>query len=111
MARVRERRLFWKLPPAATSAKVYVGDPTDSAFLANADSGVGQVLADVPSTDPQELILKTGMLPDGDYQFAVVAANEETGKFADPYQHPAWVTVPLDLSPLPPAFEGGLELL
>jgi hypothetical protein len=111
MARVRERRIFWTLPPAAKSAIVYVGDPSDSSFLANADSGVGEVIAQVPATEPQELILKQGMLADGNYQFTVVAADEEAGKFADPYQHPAWVDVPLDLSPLPPASDGGLELL
>lgn len=107
MSRVRERRLFWEVPEGVSHSNVYVGDPTDSAFLANVDSGAMPV---AHRTQGTEWVLGENTLDEGMYQFAVVT-EDEAGNFGDPYQHPAWVNVPLDLTPPGAAFGGGFELL
>jgi len=113
MAYVRPRRVFWQLPPAATHGRFHmapVGQPLFLETLLAAPQTVPPFKR-IAAADPQEVVFKVGDVPDGAYQFAVVAEAEDTGKFADPYQHLNWVNVPLDLSPLPPAFGGGSSLL
>lgn len=113
MAYVRPRRVFWELPPGATHGNLHIAQAGDANFLPTLTAAphTATPAARVPAADPQEFLLGVGALPDGTYQFAVVAEDEVNKKWADPYQNPAWVSVPLDLSPLPPAFGGGFELL
>jgi hypothetical protein len=99
MSRVKIRRLS---VTASTSADVvaynwYVSAPSDATFLADVDAGTPSPF-DV--TVAPEAFLDEGTLPEGVYQFAVVA-EDGAGNTSDPYQAPAWVSVPLDL--IPPA--------
>jgi len=113
MAYVRPRRVFWQLPPTATHGRFHMASAGDAAFMPSLLNTPQSVVPykRLLAASPQEVVFGVGDVPDGAYQFAVVAEQEDTGKFADPYQHLNWVNVPLDLSPLPPAFGGGSELL
>jgi hypothetical protein len=107
MARVKERELFWD-PPADTDIShyaVYSGAPDVPDFLANVDAGIVEPLA-----EPAEPVLRLteGMLEEGNYQFAVCSVDG-AGNFSDPYQHPAWQSVPLDLTAPNPPSGGGLR--
>lgn len=105
MSRVRQRRLFWD-PPTATDVMGYevsVGDPGNANFLAEVDAGTHPVHA-TPS-DPEYFIAD---LAEGTYQFAVTAVDD-AGNHSDPYQHPAWVSVPLDVTPPDAPSGGGID--
>jgi len=107
MSRVRRRRLYWD-PPADTDVvdfAVYARAPDFPDFLATVDAGLVEPHEVV--TDPEYFL---DNLPEGDYQFAV-CARDDAGNWSDPYQHPAWVNVPLDVTPPGPVSGGGLETL
>lgn len=107
MSRIRSRRLYWD-PPADTDVldfAVYAGDPNQSDFIGNIDAGLVEPHAVV--TDPEYRIED---LAEGSYQFAV-CVRDDAGNWSDPYQHAAWVNVPLDVTPPGPASGGGLETL
>ena len=113
MAYVKKRRIFWALPAEADFGDVHVAKASDGNFLTTLTASPQLVtpFRRIPKAQPQELVLAVGDLPDDTYQFAVVAEDSVNGKFADPYQAPAWGSVFLDLSPLSPASAGGFELL
>ena len=108
MARIVQRRMFWEAP-AATDVElygVYVGDPALGVdFLNGIDSGMVEPHASVPAPTTEYYLAS---LPEGDYQLAV-AAKDDDGNWSDPYQHPAWVNVPLDITPPAAPTGGGLE--
>ena len=104
MARIARRRMFWD-PPAATdvtSYEVYAGPP-GPGFGGEVDAGNVPVHATV--SDPEYFIEN---LPEGNHQFVVVAVDD-AGNRSDPYQHPAWADVPLDVTPPDPPSGGGLD--
>ena len=102
MSRVRTRRLFWSPSPSADLAgyAVYAAPAGDSTFVAQVDAG--NVVPLFPSVTASEVILSSGAIPEGTWQFAVCAVDN-TGNYSDPYQSASWVNVPLDLTaPQPP---------
>jgi len=105
MSRVRPRRLWWEAPADAdvVAYEVYAGDPGDGDFLAQVDSGAVPAHA---STQATEYFVQD--LPEGNYQFAV-CARDDAGNFSDPYQHPAWSNVPLDVTPPGAPSGGGID--
>jgi hypothetical protein len=105
MSRIRPRRLFWDAPAATdvTGYEIYAGDPANAEFLAEVDAGGHDPHA---STTATEYIIAN--LPEGTYQFAV-AALDDAGNYSDPYQHPAWASVPLDVTPPDAPSGGGLD--
>lgn len=106
MSRVRTRRLYWAPSPSTDveSYSVYAAPAGDTGFLAAVDAGtVAPLYADVAGT---EVVLSGGVIPEGDWQFAVCAVDD-AGNYSDPYQAAAWANVPLDLTaPLPPTSGG-----
>ncbi len=109
MSRVKERQIFWD-PPSDTDItgyEVYSDDPQNSDFLDEVDAGVVTPLA---TTTAPELTLSEGLLPEGNYQFAAVS-KDTAGNLSDPYQHPAWQNVPLDLTAPNPPSGGGIRVL
>ena len=109
MARIRKRELYWDAPGDSdiSGYAVYSGDPQNQQFLPEVDAGSVEPLREVTGTS---LVLDEGDLPEGNYQFAV-CSKDTAGNFSDPYQHPAWQNVPLDLTaPKPPA-GGGLRII
>lgn len=110
MARIVQRRMFWDAPSAIDLDLygVYVGDPSLGAdFLANIDAGLVEPHAVVEGSPPAtEYYLAS--LPEGNYQLAV-AARDDDGNWSDPYQHPSWANVPLDVTPPAAPSGGGLE--
>ena len=102
MSRVRQRRLFWSPSPSADLAgyAVYAAPAGDAAFVAQVDAG--NVVPLFPSVAAAEVILSSGAVPEGNWQFAVCAVDT-AGNYSDPYQSASWVNVPLDLTaPQPP---------
>ena len=109
MAKVKSRRFFWD-PPADTDIvgyNVYVDDAARPNFLADVDAGTITPRETVPTT---EWIVGPGDLPEGTYQVAVTSVDDATNE-SDPYQHPAWVSVPLDLTAPGAPSGGGLEII
>lgn len=109
MARVRTRELYWDAPADTdiVGYAVYSAAPDVPNFLARVDAGDIDPLAEVTETS---LTLGEGDLPEGNYQFAV-CSKDVAGNFSDPYQHPAWQSVPLDLTPPGPPSGGGLRVI
>lgn len=109
MARVRTRELYWEAPGDTdiTGYAVYAGSPDSPSFLVDVDAGTVDPLGE---TDKTSYPLGEGALPEGNYQFAV-CSKDTAGNFSDPYQHPAWKSVPLDLSAPNPPKGGGLRVL
>lgn len=107
MARIRQRRMYW-VPPADTDVQtyeVYVGDPANTGFLGDIDAG--RISPHAVVAHPQtEYYLAS--IPEGTYQLAVAAVDDD-GNYSDPYQHPAWLSVPLDVTPPAPPTGGGLD--
>lgn len=106
MARVRQRRMFWDAPQATdvTAYAVYAGAASAGAdWLNQIDAGLIEPHVMVDTT---EYVIAD--LEEGDYQFAV-AALDDAGNYSDPYQHPAWASVPLDVTPPDAPSGGGLE--
>lgn len=105
MAYINQRRLYWDAPdPSSVTIEVYAGDPDDSSFLANVDSRIFEPLAELPG-DATEYYIS---MPEGEYQFAAVS-GDAAGNFSDPYQHPGWVRVPLDVTPPASLTGGGID--
>lgn len=107
MSRVNQRQLRWNAPSATdvASYNVYAAEVSDQAtWLADIDAGEDQDLRDnVPATETVWVI----ELPnEGNWSFAVVAVDD-AGNTSDPHQSPAWVEVPLDVTP-PDAPSGGV---
>lgn len=106
MSRVNERQLRWNAPSATdvTGYRIYAVENIDEAiWLADVDAGraeadrVGEVSGETWIIDlPNE----------GVWSFAVVAVDD-AGNTSDPHQSPAWVEVPLDVTP-PDAPSGGV---
>lgn len=109
MARVRSRRVFWEAPADSdvNGYVFYVGDPQSGSFLADVDAGQVEPFRELTGT---EIILGEGAIDEGNYQFAV-CSQDTAGNYSDPYQHPAWQNVPLDLSAPNPPTGGGLEIV
>lgn len=109
MSRVRTREIFWEAPADTdiTGYAVYSGSPQDQNFLAEVDAGAVPPLEEVTETSLQ---LGEGSLPEGNYQFCV-CSKDAAGNFSDPYQHPAWQNVPLDLTAPNPPSGGGLRVV
>jgi len=107
MARIVQRRMFWDNPPAVDlqATEVYVGDPAQADFLAQIDAGAVTPHATVDAPASEYYLAS---LPEGNYQLAVAALDDD-GNYSDPYQHPAWVDVPLDVTPPAAPSGGGLE--
>ena len=108
MSRSKKRKLVWDAPAADTVGwHVYAQSaaiPEDSEMFAlEVDAGDLNPVAFVTvQTGPFWEI--TG-LPDGDYDFAVVA-DDGNGNLSDPLVPDVWLDVPLDLTP-PPTPTGG----
>jgi hypothetical protein len=104
MSRVVTRELYWDAPAdtSVTGYAVYAGAPDLPDFLGNVDAGNVEPLGETADTS---FTLGEGLLDDGNYQFCV-CAKDGAGNFSDPYQHPAWASVPLDLT-APAAPTGG----
>lgn len=106
MSRIVSRTLRWD-PPAATDVLQYQVfadlDIDEPAWLAEIDAGNVPPIATV--TDPSWPINLPG---EGDWSFAVTA-EDETGNVSDPHQSPAWIEVPLDLTPPDPPTNGVIE--
>lgn len=106
MAKIRNRRLFAD-PPLDTDVIGYdwyvtaAGDDS-VAFLAAADTGIltPAQRTTVPEYFPDQV--------EGDYQYCVIAVDD-AGNESDPYQHPAWQSVPLDVTPPAAASGGGID--
>jgi len=99
--------MFWDAPPDTdlVSYEVYVGDPATADFLAQIDAGnvTPHASVAVPITE-----YYLADLADGTYQLAVAALDDD-GNYSDPYQHPDWVSVPLDVTPPGAPSGGGLD--
>lgn len=109
MARIVQRRMYWDAPPATDLAayEVYVGDPAQTDFLEQIDAGQVTPHAVIEGTPPApEYYLAS--LAEGNYQLAV-AAKDDDGNYSDPYQHPDWRDVPLDVTPPAAPSGGGLD--
>ncbi len=115
MAKIRKRRLWVDNPPpeqGVTSWRWYyglVGDDLTAAVDAAADQ------ADLPpfyETSEPELILGEDdtQLTEGRYQF-VETALDAAGNESDPYQHPAWADIEIDVTPPDPSTGGGIEIV
>ncbi|MGI9250204.1 MAG: hypothetical protein ACR2PR_03275 [Pseudohongiellaceae bacterium] len=106
MAKIRNRRLFIT-PPNADDIVGYdwyseLASADSTQFLADADNG--NLTPEVRTTDPQYF----PDLPEDDYQFCVIVVDD-AGNESDPFQHPGWVSVPLDVTPPPAASVGGID--
>ena len=77
MARIVQRRMYWEAP-AATDVElygVYVGDPAQGTdFLTQVDSGSLEPHAEVQAPATEYYLAS---LPEGDYQFAVAARDDD----------------------------------
>lgn len=111
MAKIRQRELFWDAPPDTdvVGYAIYAGQASQDNFLALVDTrpvdgGVAPVATGTETRWPI-----TG-LADGTWQFAVTAVDQAQNE-SDPYQHPAWRSVPLDLTPPSPPSGGGLNVI
>lgn len=104
MAKIKPRRIYWNASTSSdvVSRNVYVA-PGGSNIIQDIDSGALAPHVNVPN--PEWNI--TG-LPEGNYDFAV-AAVDDAGNESDPYQHPDWVNVPLDVTPPAPPSGGGID--
>jgi hypothetical protein len=109
MSRVRVRELYWEAPADTdiSGYVVYSAAPDVPNFLANVDAGQIEPLGETAETS---YTLGEGALPEGNYQFAV-CSKDTAGNFSDPYQHPAWQSVPLDLTAPNPPSGGGLRVV
>ena len=110
MSRVSERRLYWDAPANSgpVTYAVYSGDTGNTNFIAEVDAGnVAPMWEELMTT---EILLVEGSLPEGNYQFAVCAVDVNEN-YSDPYQHPAWANVPLDLTAPNPPTGGGLDII
>lgn len=115
MARQKSFGPSWELPAGATHGNLFMSAAGDAAaWLGKLDSvsfGGEVPIVRRAAEEPQRFDLSTMDIAAGDYMLAVVAEDATQGKFADPYMAPSWVSVPLDLSPLPPAFGGNFGTL
>ena len=102
---IESRRMFWDSSTSedVEGYNIYVEVFGQDDFLARVDAG--QIEPHVVVESSQWTIAG---LDEGDYQFAV-AAVDDAGNISDPYQHPAWASVPLDLTPPMAPSGGGLE--
>ena len=109
MARVKQRELWWEAPPDTdiTGYLVYAADPGVSSFLTDVDAGTVDVFKAVQDT---KCPLGEDDLPEGNWQFAV-CSQDAAGNISDPYQHPAWKSVPLDLTAPGAPKGGGLRVI
>lgn len=114
MARIKQRRMFWDAP-AATDVEAYeiyaelAGQFDNATFLTQADLDP----ADGGLVPHAEVLAPTteyylSALAEDTYRLAVVA-RDDAGNYSDPYQHPDWVSVPLDVSPPDAPSAGGLD--
>lgn len=107
MAKIRQRRLFVD-PPNATDLVGY------DWYFADAAADSGQFLSDCDNGNAPNPPARTTApqyfpdQPEGDYQFCVIAVDD-AGNESDPYQHPAWVSVPLDVTPPDAPSAGGID--
>lgn len=108
MAKIRQRRLWWDAPADTdlVGYDVYVADAADDSaqFLNDADAGAISPAQRVPIAEyfPDQ--------PEGNYQYAVITVDD-AGNEGDPYQHPDWQNVPLDVTPPGPASGGGVDFV
>ncbi|MGI9251833.1 MAG: hypothetical protein ACR2PR_11685 [Pseudohongiellaceae bacterium] len=107
MAKIRNRRLF-VTPPNAPDVVGYdwyheLASADNAQFLGDADNG-NAANEPVRTTAPQYF----PDLPEADYQFCVIVVDD-AGNESDPFQHPGWVNVPLDVTPPPAASVGGID--
>ena len=112
MARIVQRRMYWDAPPDTdlVAYEIYVGDPSVADFLAQIDAGQVQPHATVSAPEGEQPATEyyLASLPEGNYQLAVAALDDD-GNYSDPYQHPAWADVPLDVTPPAAPSGGGLD--
>ena len=120
MAKVRKRRLWVDDPEAVQGVKTtrwYYADPNED-LAALIDAAEDQ--ADLPpffetsSAAGVEPDLTLGevdtQLTEGRYQF-MATHLDEAGNESDPYQHPAWADVVIDVVPPDPPTGGGIEIV
>ncbi len=109
MAKIKKIRL-WADAPEDTDVDHYnwYWDSPDTDLL----SVINDVNPDAETDNPEFFIDETGLfnLSDGTYQFFITAVDI-AGNESDPYQHPAWAMVTIDvIAPKSPS-GGGLERL
>ncbi len=106
MSRIISRTLRWDAPAATdvTGYLVYAAmDVDEPAWLAEIDAGQVEPVAEVTDT-----AWPIDLNEEGDWSFAV-AAQDDAGNISDPHQSPAWVEVPLDVTPPDPPSGGVIE--
>ena len=106
MAKIRKRRIHW-VPPVDTDVvgyDVYVAPASESNvdFLNDADAGnrIPTQRVPIPEYFPDQ--------EEGDWQYCVIVVDD-AGNESDPYQHPDWQNVPLDVTAPGAASGGGLD--
>lgn len=106
MAKIRKRRIHWA-GPSDTDVVGY-----DVYFApASEDSAVFMNAADAGQITPAQRVPIPEYYPDqpeGDYQYCVIVIDD-AGNESDPYQHPDWQNVPLDVTAPGAASGGGLD--
>ena len=108
MAKIANKlRLFW-VAPADTdvvSYNVYAAPDSDAEFFSKVQAGTEEPHASTATVN----WLISGLV-EGNYQF-VISSVDDVGNESDPYQHEAWKSVPLDLTPPQSPSGGGIERL
>ncbi len=104
MAKIRKRRIHWDAPSDLDVAgyDVYVLEAGAPDLLGLADRG---------DIFPAQRVVNPEYFPDqpeGNYQYCVIVVDD-AGNESDPYQHPDWQNVPLDVTAPAPASGGGLD--
>lgn len=111
MARIRRRRMFWTDPQATDleAIEIYAGLAADyadnAAFLAAIEADQVTPHAEVTPGVGEYYLAN---LSEDTYHLAI-AGRDDDGNHSDVAQHPAWIAVPLDVSPPDAPVAGGLE--
>ena len=115
MAKIRKRRLWVDTPPAeqgVVGVRWYYGVPgEDLATLVDAAEDQADLPPFFQTTEPEIYLGNDDtQMTEGRYEF-VSTFLDEAGNESDPYQHPAWADIPLDVVPPDPPMGGGTEIV
>lgn len=91
------RGIRWTGVPEATSYNIHVDHNDDPDFLTKVDDGTDEAFATVPAAET-EWRFPDGF-PDG-ADIAVVAVDDNTGRFSDPHSPEGFQDIPLLATPL-----------